>query len=136
MRWAVGVLDKVKFWKRDDFSSDRPSDPQPYDLGAQQFDPSRSDPMMQQPDMNPDSFPQQFSQQSYPQSQPFPGSLSSRQQVPQVDQYAVDSGIHQRDVELILAKLDAIKSDLDALHQRVRKIEQATDNQPQQKRYW
>ena len=128
-------MDKVKFWKRDEFSNDlgkAPDQPTPYDLGTARFDPAAPDPMHH--DANPESFPQQFSQQSYPQSTPFPGSLQARAQ-PQVEQYQ-EPGVSQRDVELILAKLDAIKSDLDALHQRVRKIEQATEAPPQQKRYW
>ena len=41
-----------------------------------------------------------------------------------------------RDVELILAKLDAIKAELDSLHQRVRKIEQSTDSSHAQKYKW
>jgi len=128
-------MDKVKFWKRDDFSSDLgkgADQPPSFDLGTGRFDPSAPDPMHQ--DATPDGFPQQFAQQSYPQSTPFPGSLQPRQQQ-QVEQYQ-EPGVSQRDVELILAKLDAIKSDLDALHQRVRKIEQATEQPPQQKRYW
>ncbi len=32
-----------------------------------------------------------------------------------------------RDMELVLAKLDAIKAELDSVHQRIRKIEQSTD---------
>jgi hypothetical protein len=49
-------------------------------------------------------------------------------------------GVQSRDIELILAKLDGIKSELDALHQRVRKIEQLSDTQQnaqqQKSRYW
>ena len=37
------------------------------------------------------------------------------------------SGSSEKDLQLILAKLDAIKSELDSLHQRVRKIEQIAE---------
>lgn len=82
--------------------------------------------------------------QQYPPAQPFPGSVPFQQQqyaqqYPQGPQGQVQDSLHVRDTELILAKLDGIKSELDALHQRVRKIEQYYDAQTaqtQQKKYW
>ena len=47
------------------------------------------------------------------------------------DAHSQDYG-RDRDIELILAKLDAIKAELDSVHQRIRKIEQTTE--PQQRR--
>lgn len=43
-----------------------------------------------------------------------------------------DDDAPSRDVELILAKLDAIKAELDSVHQRVKKLEAASDAQHQQ----
>ena len=140
----MGVLDRVKFWKRDDPGRDLS-----YDLGAQNF--GTQDPNQQLGQFNPDpmpgsshgtQFPDQGGQEQsaspdrypmpqYPASVPFPGSQ-------QVSPQAREEAIHPRDVELILAKLDAIKSELDALHQRVRKIEQTSDQDQlaARRRYW
>ncbi|MBR9703378.1 hypothetical protein GOV10_05035, partial [Candidatus Woesearchaeota archaeon] len=43
-----------------------------------------------------------------------------------------DDEAPSRDVELILAKLDAIKAELDSVHQRVKKLEASSDAQQQQ----
>jgi len=150
----VGVFDKVKFWKKDDDFGVPGSDGPQYDLGAPgRDDPlSHQDPLAANDPLAPDpsaGFPQQYP--SYPQSTPFPGSANPQRQVPQ-EQYPQQDqgygqdhtpehhGVQQRDVELILAKLDGLKSELDALHQRVKKIEQATDTQAsaqqQQRKYW
>ena len=143
----MGVFDKIKFWKKDDFSVDlgKPADQPPsYDLGGQQYDPLHNpDPLqhsgqMGQPDtFNPEGTSPTFAPQNYPQSTPFPGSIASRQMESQYPEHQ-EQGIQQRDVELILAKLDAIKSELDALHQRVRKLEQVSDAQvaSSQRKYW
>lgn len=77
--------------------------------------------------------PQPFAQQNYPQSTPFPGRPPPQAAFQPVQEQHEAPAIHPRDVELILAKLDAIKSEMDALHQRVRKIEQATESG---KKYW
>ncbi len=118
------AFDKLKFWKKDDdlgFSSDN-------DLGLSDSGvPSYSSESEHDPMSHPDF---QQPQQQYPEPASFPG-----QQQP--EQYDVhEQAIGSRDVELILAKLDMIKSELDSLHQRVRKIEQATETQQQQKKYW
>lgn len=151
----MGVFDKVKFWKREEEPANAPPE---YDLGAQQFDANnpmgmpmtspdplaQHDPlgasMSQQGDQmfaaSQQPYPQQYPQQGYPGGAPFPGSPQQAYpgQVPA--QEPPDQIVHPRDIELILAKLDSIKSEIDALHQRVRKIEQYYDAQTQQKRYW
>jgi hypothetical protein len=127
----VGIIDKAKFWKKEEPDLGLPpATPQQYDYGAQGYQMPHTDPLQQQPMAEPDPFAQQSFQQ-YPPSTPFPGS-------PKTEQYAehTEHSIHPRDVELILAKLDSIKSELDALHLRVRKIEQATEVQQTQKKYW
>lgn len=149
----MSILNKLQFWKRDDDFSTPSAEPPAYDLGAQHTDPlQQPDPMAHHdPFQQADPFGQQFGSQAQPAgqfgSQPqftsqqyanaqFPGSQQVRP-VPEQYHEQADPGVHQRDVELILAKLDAIKSELDALHQRVRKIEQAADQtQSNQKKYW
>lgn len=155
----MGFLDKAKFWKHEDFSLDidKPAEQPQYDLnsqyGGQHADPYQAqdplrttDPLAgqqqtgQQDAFGHEVFNQQQSYPQYPQSStPFPGSAAARQQIQQ-EQYPEqgrDAAIHPRDVELILAKLDGIKSELDALHQRVRKLEQIADRQAEQKnKYW
>jgi hypothetical protein len=166
----VGVLDKVKFWKHDDFALDidKPAEqttyeqpPSPYPShaypeqphtdvvnGQGQYPGMQPDPMvgaqstfgnsMQQPSTTQqNTFNHDvFAYQQYPQSTPFPGSAHQVQQEQFVEPVH-DQAVHPRDVELILAKLDAIKSELDSLHQRVRKLEQIADNQVTQKnKYW
>lgn len=94
----------------------------------------------------PQQYPPQPFAQQYPGSTPFPGSPQQSQQPPQgyaqqaqpqFSQPYPYASVQPRDVELIIEKLDGIKSELDALHQRVRKIEQAYDTkEQQQKRYW
>jgi hypothetical protein len=147
----VGLFNKLQFWKKDEeFAS---SEPPSYDFGSDPL--QHSDPLQSSDPMQPSAGEQPFAQQNYPQSTPFPGRQPSQpmqqpfsqpfaqQNYPQSQQNAFSpspehaeppqSPIHPRDVELILAKLDAIKSEMDALHQRVRKIEQATETG---KKYW
>jgi hypothetical protein len=125
----VGLLDKLQFWKKDDFT---PSYDAPPDLPPESHD------VLQTPDPMRDQFtpatndPFTSASPQYPQPAAFPGT-GSRQ--PQQSQYEEPS-VHPRDVELILAKLDAIKSEMDALHQRVRKIEQSVEAPGQKAKYW
>jgi hypothetical protein len=135
----LGLFNKLQFWKHDDFAS--PSEQPAPDFNMQNFDPLQSQPLehtdpFQAHDPSPGQYPMQSSpfqsmpqqqSQSYPASTPFPGTAQS---VPQ--HYEEKDPVHPRDIELILAKLDAIKSEMDALHQRIRKIEQATEN----RKYW
>jgi hypothetical protein len=151
----VGALDRVKFWRKEETPQQEPA---PYDLGSPQRFGDPTNPMMTDPSGFPQTpTPQQFGGQQfgqqqfdfgqeqqpeqtgpqgyaqYPASQPFPGT--GPQAVPEERET-----VHPRDIELVLAKLDAIKSELDALHQRVRRIEERSDASSQstqaQRRYW
>lgn len=115
------VLDSLKFWKKEDPLTDTS-----FDLGRMP-----SDPFPTQQASPADAF-SQINQQMDKQFPPGPSFQSAPSQ-----QWQPEQGITMthRDVELILAKLDAIRSELDALHQRVRKIEQATETKDA-KRYW
>ncbi len=59
----------------------------------------------------------------YPGAAPIPGQNRA---VPQEEHESYEEA-PSRDIQLILAKLDAIKAELDSLHQRVRKIESTSD---------
>jgi hypothetical protein len=178
----VGLGDRLKFWKRDDFSTDfgkepsaqarsdpllsqglSPGDPFPLSSPSGAADPSHPSlapfphdamqgTMQGMPNSDPMGAYPAASAQQYPAPQPFPGSGqypgdaghdAGMQDTGHMQSHDAshDSGIHPRDIELILAKLDAIKSELDALHQRVRAIEQTTAPSANagpgaQKRYW
>lgn len=130
----MGILDKLPWRKKEDdfdFSKDLGGDlgdaggfgqsgmGQNSQFGNQDpLGPSFApDPSMESPQMG-----QQPSQQrsyNYPGSAPVPGQ--NRQAYQEYDEAP------SRDVELILAKLDAIKAELDSVHQRVRKLEQIAD---------
>lgn len=136
------MLDKLKFWKRDsdefgvgdDWSAGNPSGgSDDWTNPGQQF-PEKEGPAEPSPE-------QSYQQRSYPDHTPFPGQQPAAPGYGQ-DNYAessrdppreTGSQLQNRDVELILAKLDMIKSELDSLHQRVRKIEQGTEGK---QRYW
>ncbi len=130
------MLEKLKFWKREEFQP-MPDTPAQDPYGGPQEDPfANRDPMSTQfgaPQEQQEPFPQMRTP-AYPQSSPFPGGQSVQQQsyAPQQEPP------RDRDTELILARLDAIKSDLDAITQRLRILEQRTDQgrTPGQQRYW
>lgn len=92
--------------------------------GQQQFDPTN-------PDMNA------------AQGIPRPRDPSTREPdsgVPQgLSQQGGSQGHTEKDLQLILAKLDALKSELDSVHQRIQKIERIADEDraaaQQQRRY-
>ncbi len=94
----------------------------------QRFEPfTQTDPLSSE-SQQPDPY-SQLRTPNYPQAQPFPGSAQSQ---------AFQQPTHPRDpdTELILARLDAIKSDLDAITQRLRLIEQRTDTGRAPPRSW
>ena len=152
MRATVGFFGKVFGKKEDDFGASddifksAPLDPMKNDDPFAHHDPLApgSDPHA------PNAFAGQemphLSTPQYPGGSPVPGTAGYRQtpggypaqqpypqqQFPQAQQ--VPPGQYgdydeSRDVELILAKLDAIKAELDSVHQRVRKLEQFVDAQ-------
>jgi len=130
----LGVLDKIAFWKKKDDMSDITSDPMlntpdpaqtqhPEHFGAQPFDqayPQQQQPYREQPMQQ---FSEQQSTQPYPQQYP---EQQSSQPYPQHE---------DKTLELISVKLDAIKSELDAMNQRIKKIEAIADGE-QKKSYW
>lgn len=119
------MLEKLKFWKHEEFQpmTDTPTDPM-----GQRFEPfTQTDPLAQDA-QQPDPYGQ-LRTPNYPQAQAFPGSA-------QPQAYQQPSHPRDPDTELILARLDAIKSDLDAITQRLRLIEQRTDTTRTPPRSW
>ncbi len=127
------MLERLKFWKKEDnFSLGETPDPfsGQTDPLADHQDPytttgpsTNTDPLQ----MTPPNMGEGSSFNPHIQS-PEPGYSSplTRDAVPETLHQDYPEG-RNRDMELILAKLDSIKAELDSLHQRVKKIEQATE---------
>lgn len=136
----MGFFDKFKKKEENPFSDSKLNDPfesnplgtpnDPY--GASHEEPS--DPFGHDLFNNSANNPQAIQQNNqYPTQQPsFPGQNQQQSYNNQVYEDVAPS----RDVELILAKLDAIKAELDSVHQRVRKLEAAHDAKNPQQKYW
>ena len=129
----------LKFWKKKE-SSFEPLDTKSFDaslgntldnplnqpsgfpssLPGSTFSPERADPFA------PSAFGQPtnpgFSRPQFPEGSPFPQQPLALQPAPG----------HDRDTELIIAKLDAIKSELDSLHQRLIRLENQINVQQSQ----
>ncbi|MBU0667270.1 MAG: hypothetical protein ABIC91_00335 [Nanoarchaeota archaeon] len=130
----MSFVDKLKFWKKEeDFNFDDPlmndnSTNMNMDLGLDQH---KTDGLINTPDGLPpsesafeqvkrdDSNRSLFAQQQKTSS-PF-----DAQPIPQ-----------NKDLELISAKLDTIKAELDAINQRVQKIERIADSEHNKKASW
>lgn len=137
---------RLKFWSKQEepLASQESFLPQTEPVYTPNQDPymtGNKDPFSNQTFSSLDGMQESFNQRSaqYPVGVPFPGSTPQPAQPPQQweapMQQEASVGLTGREVELILAKLDAIRSEIDALHQRVRRIEQATEP-PTNKRYW
>ncbi|MBD3249791.1 hypothetical protein GF336_07125 [Candidatus Woesearchaeota archaeon] len=118
----MGLLDKIMFWKHDD--EELPSAAPPLGLekdnlglGIDQQSAGAgaapSIPQTQEFERPGVSTPSQFQQQQYPQQQP---RQQFQQQYPQQQ-------VSSKDMELISAKLDALKSALDSMNQRLANLE-------------
>ena len=135
------MFDSLKFWKKNDDMADL-SDIK-LDMGSE---------MSAQPDMGAGQPPQDpFSQQQqtpgFNQQQPQPefGSQPPQQNfdvqpVQGTTNFAggAGGGDMQKDLEIISAKLDALKSSLESINQRLSNIERLAQQgeKPQQKKTW
>ncbi|RJQ15861.1 hypothetical protein C4573_06950 [Candidatus Woesearchaeota archaeon] len=114
----------LKFWKKKD-SLDLTKD----SLG-----------LPETPSFNQDfGFPdsnQQFQSFQQPLQQPMMDPLRDASPMREVNRFSPQpvpqqqNDSVQKDMELIIAKIDAIKSELDSIHQRVMKIEKVLDSGP------
>jgi hypothetical protein len=111
---------KLKFWEKDEpFQADPATNTDP--LGSNPYDTNMGQPAQPAP-------PPQFSQ---PQSfSPQPDFANQGQKFHEPIQNNSGSSI-EKDISLILAKLDAIKSELDSIHQRVQNLERQNTQKPQ-----
>lgn len=119
----MGFMDKVMFWKKDDFDFDNMSN-DPMSDSSQMSDPS------QDPFNNHQSIPNDPTQtQDFAPNPPAPGYNPSSHS-PSPDSFSqanpsMNSGsVSQREIELLNSKLDTIKALLASLDQRVGVIEQ------------
>jgi len=125
----VALLDKLKFWKKE---SDFPeleglgdlgmggrdlALPNTEEIGAGFGEPSNDMPF-ESPQMSA-----QLGAPAQPQRYPSPAQMAAQQTSPVMPQAVPGYQITNRDVELILSKLDLIKSSLDNLSQRVAALE-------------
>ncbi len=144
------MFDNLKFWKKKDEisqdsfsqpSTDSQSDPFSFDSSqTQNPDPfasnTHSEPDFQMPSL--DSMQSQFSQSTQNPQNTQPTQAVHQQQYQQVPGQTSSSEMSVRDVELILSRLDLIKSELQNLNHRISLIEQQqrVSHDPQQNKYW
>lgn len=122
----MGFIDKLKFWKKDtdiDLTSDIGAMERDLGLGDQAPTQSGLPDMGQQPGQG---MPAERSQEQVrgPQYQPESLQRVQLQQQPQRPQAAPqETGMIEKDVQLILSRLDYIRSSLDNLNQRMENLE-------------
>lgn len=121
------MFDKLKFWKKDDDFSMGEDFSAPKGM-PEEF--NTAEPSFSQHSTEEPSFSQQPSYDHFDKG-PLPGT----EQYAWKHQEQEQAAPKDREMELILAKLDAIKSELDSMHQRIRNIEQQADKS-KQNRYW
>ena len=139
----MGLMDRFK--KKDDLGlDDDPFGSEPHSMGQPPGQELSQDPFAQQ-QSSPFDQPQ-FSQQGVPGNDPLgmtpdynnpdlnsvkgierPKSFEQYQQPEPVSHTSPSSGHVEKDLQIIIAKLDALKSEMDSLHQRVQKIERIAD---------
>ncbi len=126
----MGLLDKIMFWKEDE---DLPSEAPPLGLekdnlglGLDQQQtgtgPTPSVPPEQEFEKPGVSTPPQFQQQQF-QQQPRQQQQFQQQPRQQQPQQYPQQQTSSKDLELISAKLDALKSSLDSMNQRLANLE-------------
>jgi|FLOH01.1.fsa_nt_gi hypothetical protein len=130
----MGIMNKVKFWKKDDvflddqsgFDSEMSSmNTQPDSLGLET---SRDDLMQRTGSVdNPVSFKERHDYDNYDQ----PTSSSFNQTQPQTNFQS-----NNKDFELISSKLDTIKAELDSMNQRLKNIEKNVESKETKKSTW
>lgn len=147
----LGFMDKMKFWKKDDFDDfdfgDSKSDPfadmgsspsppgsQDPGFGQQSQDPMQfSDPMGGQ---DPSGFPpsQETSNPMGSTSQPFHNATFQQpQQSGQSDYHNYTVG---KEIEIISSKLDALRASIDSISQRLSNLERMAEADIERRRSW
>ncbi|MAG38719.1 hypothetical protein CMO90_01395 [Candidatus Woesearchaeota archaeon] len=124
----MSFIDKLMFWKKDDFDMDMPLDSgDPTDnlgLNTEQGLESKTGIEQEAKNLGLEPVTNSFSEKT--------GSLdspSSFQQKPSNN--TID---FNKDFDLISSKLDTIKAELDAMNQRLQKIEKSVDKKDEEKK--
>ena len=121
----MSVLGKLKFWhKGDDLGLGD-------DLAIPKGNLPTDDLGLQSPGLPPRQSGQPEMQQPEPRIESFEGA---RQYAPQPQPQS--SYGSNRDLELVSAKLDAIKASLDSINQRLANLERAAYGEEEQRRAW
>ena len=151
----MGFMDKILSRKGDiDLDHDPFANQEQGGLPSESIGPYKQpnqDPFAQnqqgmQPGSQPPAFdtsnPDMNTQLGIPKPDPYKHEQPSHQGTPINEPVGSTGGVHvEKDLQIIIAKLDALKSELDSLHQRVKKIEhiaeadQQAAKQHEQKKY-
>ncbi len=125
----MGVLDKLKFWKKDDFSDFSSPDFPDFDKPPKMPDFGSKDSGMDMP--HPPSFEPPASAPERMEGSAFaPRAFQERQQF----EPAVPAPGADQKMDLISAKLDTIKAQLETVLQRLDRLEQS-QSRPYQQRW-
>ena len=136
----MGLMDKLKFWKKDDFNdfdtdnisnqANQPIDSTSDNLGLEGNDPSLDNPDQQLglgQDQNLDLPPDEYTDMQTDKKSSMSVPKSEKQMMDQNSGATMQSNDSRRDLELISSKLDTIKAELDSINQRVMKIEKIAE---------
>jgi hypothetical protein len=120
----MGILDKLMFWKKsDDLGLDE-------NLGMGELGKMPGEePLPPQP--------QQPGQQNYYASQPSfqqPAFQQPAFQQPQMESFQAQQAFASRDLEVVSAKLDALKATLESINQRLANIERIAEGEEEVRR--
>lgn len=146
------MFEKLKFWKQKDDLDDfgMGEDPSFAPMGDQtglgsplglpeqpefQTEPATGATIqnLSRPRAAPSFSPQQFATRMPPP----PPSFSPPQQYQQTYQQTYQQPSYaSRDIDVIIAKLDGIRLQLEAVNQRLANLEQGTNQQPQKRQFW
>ncbi len=127
----MGVLDTLKFWDSgEDLEVDSELPPLEDETGLDQEESFGERPAGEREPANQDYGMEDYDPFEDEATRPQQPQISKVQQGQNVQQGS--TGDVQKDLELISSKLDAIKSELDSMDQRIRKIEKIAEGEQAQ----
>jgi hypothetical protein len=128
----MGVFDKLMFWKKkeDDLGLGNLGAANP-NMGAVPDDPFSSEIGMPQQQFG--QYRQQYSQQQYPGQ--FQQPSFSRADYPGQQGFQSPQGYGNKDLEVVSAKLDALKAYMDSVNQRLANLERLAEQQSSGRRW-
>lgn len=134
----IGITDKLKFWKKDDKKSRLDSKGMPdlnsdNNLGNNSLtDNMTKDPFDDLRDMHNPGLKEDNSQGFNPHSSNDPFSSQPKNPINMNKNNTLNSQTRDKDIEVVSAKLDAIKAMLDNMNQRIIAIEEIAKAEQQQ----